>query len=119
MRKGIIVFMTLTILLIGTRNLYAYRYMFSNSTRYFIKVTAKIYNGEDRNNQIEPNRSYTFSTDQLLKSWKAEAFLGNQWKQVLHLTCDFLPGNHSFSIHVDETTDPHGTLARDWYSTGH
>jgi hypothetical protein len=119
MRKGIIVMVTLTILVTGTKSLYAYTYMYHNKTGYLIRVIVEVYQGEDRINLIESNEFHSFVTDLLLKSWRAEAFLDNRWKQILHLTCDFLPGNHSFSIYVNETMDPHGTVTRDWYSAGH
>jgi len=117
MKKGIIVLVTLTLFIAGIQNLYAYTYTYNNRVPYLIKVILEVYNGEDRTNQIEPNGSYDFSTDLLLKSWRAEVFLDNQWQQILHLTCDFLPGNHSFSIHVDETRDQRGTVTRNWYTT--
>ena len=117
MRKGIIVLMTLALFIAGMRDIYAYTYTYSNRTGYLIKIIVEVYNGEERTSEIEPNGSYSFSTDLLLKSWKAEAFLDNQWQQTLHLTCDFLPGSYSFSVHVDETRDLDGTVTRNWYST--
>jgi hypothetical protein len=117
MRKGIIVLATLTLFMAGVKDLHAYTYTYHNKTCYLIKVIVEVYNGEDRANQVEPNGSLSFSTDLLLKSWKAEAFLDNRWQQVLHLTCDFLPGSHAFSVYVNETTDPGGTVSRNWYST--
>jgi hypothetical protein len=117
MRKRIILLVALILFMAGMGNLYAYTYTYNNKTSYLIKVIVEFYHGEDRTNLIKPNGFYSFSTDFLLKSWKAEAFLDNQWQQILHLTCDFLPGNHSFSIHVNETRDLGGTATRNWYST--
>ncbi len=117
MKRGIILLLTLTLFIAGMGNLYAYTYTYNNRTCYLIKVIVEVYNGEDRTNQVEPNGSLSFSTDLLLKSWKAEAFLDNRWQQILHLTCDFLPGSHAFSVYVNETTDPGGTVSRNWYST--
>jgi hypothetical protein len=117
MRKGIIVLVTLTLFMTGVKDLYAYTYTYHNKTCYLIKVIVEVYNGEDKTIQVEPNGFFSFSTDLLLKSWRAEAFLDNQWQRILHLTCDFLPGSHSFSVRVDETRDPDGTVTRNWYST--
>ncbi len=117
MRRGIIVLGTLTLFIVGMSDLCAYTYTYNNRTCYLIKVIVEVYNGKDRINQIEPNGSYGFSTDLLLKGWKAEAFLDNRWQQILHLTCDFLPGSHSFSVYVDETRDLCRTVTRNWYST--
>jgi hypothetical protein len=30
------------------------------------------------------------------------------------MTCDLLPGNHTFSIYFDEKKDPGGVVARTW-----
>jgi hypothetical protein len=43
--------------------------------------------------------------------------MDNQWEQVMHNTCDLLPGNHAFSVHADETREPGGRVERNWYST--
>ncbi len=117
MREGIILLVTLILLIAGVEDLYAYTYTYNNKTCHLLRVIVEVYNGEDRTNLIESNGTYSFSTDLLLKSWKAETFLDNRWQQILHLTCDFLPGNHSFSVQVDETRDLNGTVTRHWYST--
>jgi hypothetical protein len=119
MRKGIILLVTLILFMAGMGDLYAYTYTYNNKTYYLVKVIVELYNGEDRTNLIESNGSYSFSTDLLLKSWKEEAFLDNRWHKILHLTCDFLPSNHSFSVHVNETSDLGGTVTRNWYSISH
>ncbi|MBN1104202.1 MAG: hypothetical protein JXL84_12365, partial [Deltaproteobacteria bacterium] len=51
-----------------------------------------------------------------LKSWMAEVFRENGWKRVLHLTCDFLPGDHTFSIYVKEGMNANGEITQSWYA---
>ena len=68
----------------------------------------------DQTGELEANGSYVISSKFLLKSWTADVFLDNKWEQVLNMTCDLLPGNHTFSIYFDEKKDPGGTVTRTW-----
>ena len=102
---------------VAAEEVYAYTYTFHNRTGHLIKVIVEVYDGEDRMSEIEAHGSYSFSTGLLLKSWKVETFLENRWEQVMHNTCDLLPGNHTFSVHADETGEPGGRVPRNWYST--
>jgi hypothetical protein len=118
MRKRILFWAALFLIVAGVAdNLYAYTYAFHNRTGHLIKVIVEVYDGEDRVSEVEAYGSYSFSTGLLLKSWKVEAFLENRWEQVMHNTCDLLPGNHTFSVHADETREPGGRVERNWYST--
>ncbi|MGD0237752.1 MAG: hypothetical protein ABSC55_24885 [Syntrophorhabdales bacterium] len=92
----------------------AYTYTYNNGTGYPIKVTAQLYDDADKTGELEANGSYTISSKFLLKSWTAEVFLNNKWQQILNMTCDLLPGNHTFSIYVDEKGDPDGVVTRIW-----
>ncbi len=92
----------------------AYTYTYNNGTGYPVKVTAQLYDDADQTGELEANGSYTISSKFLLKSWTAEVFLDNKWEQVLNMTCDLLPGNHTFSIYFDEKKDPGGTVTRTW-----
>ena len=117
MKKGIIIVAALLLLVAGAvGELYAYTYTFHNRTGCLIRLIVEVYDGEDRMSQIEAQRSFSFSTGLLLKSWVVEAFLDNRWEQVMHNTCDLLPGNHTFSVHADETEEPGGRVPRNWYS---
>jgi len=118
MKKGIIIVAALYLFIAGAaEELYAYTYTFHNRTGHFIKVIVEVYDEEDRVSEIETQGSYSVSTGLLLKSWKVEVFLDNRWEQVMHNTCDLLPGNHAFSVHADETKGPAGRVERNWYST--
>jgi hypothetical protein len=101
----------------GMGNLYAYTYTYNNRTDYLIKVTVRFYGDVDKTSQIKANESYIISTKFLLKSWTAEAFLDNEWQQILDLTCDFLLGNHTFFIYVREVQDANGVASRSWIAT--
>jgi hypothetical protein len=92
----------------------AYTYTYNNGTGYRIKVTAQLYDDADQTGELEANGSYVISSKFLLKSWTAEVFLDNKWEQVLNMTCDLLPGNHTFSIYFDESKDSGGTVTRIW-----
>jgi hypothetical protein len=116
MRREMIVLVALILFFAGTGDLSAYTYIYSNRTGYPIKVTVQLYDDADKTGRIEADALYTISTRFLLKSWIAEVFLDNQWQQVLNLTCDFLPGNHTFTIYVNEVKGPDGKVNRDWYA---
>jgi len=92
----------------------AFTYTYGNGTPCRVKVTVHLYDGTDRIGELEANGSYTISSEALLKSWSAEAFTDNEWKQVVSMTCDLLPGNHTFSIYFDETKDVSGQVTRIW-----
>jgi len=116
MKTGMIVLVTLFFLFVGTGDLYAYTYTYNNRTGYLIRVTVKFYDDADKTGQIQANESLAFSTLFLLKSWVVEVILDNRWQEVLNLTCDMLPGNHTFSIYVTEVKDLSGTVSRSWYA---
>ena len=92
----------------------AYTYTYNNGTGYRIRVIAQLYDDADQTGELEANGSYAISSKSLLKSWTADVFLNNKWQQVLNMTCDLLPGNHTFSIYFDEKKDPGGTVTRTW-----
>ncbi|HME44863.1 MAG TPA: hypothetical protein VKF36_17360 [Syntrophorhabdales bacterium] len=93
---------------------HAYTYTYTNGTGYLVKVTAQLYDDADKTAELKANGSYTISSKSLLKSWVAEVFLADTWQQVLNMTCDLLPGDHTFSIYVDEKKDTNGVLIRTW-----
>jgi hypothetical protein len=95
-------------------NIHAYTYTYNNGTGHPVKVTAQLYEDADQTGELKANGSYTISSKSLLKSWTAEAFLDNEWRQVLNMTCDLLPGDHTFSIYFDEKKDPGGVVTRTW-----
>jgi hypothetical protein len=104
------------VVLLGTvaGDCYAYTYRFINGSPYPISVTVRLYDGTARTAELAPNTAHSVTTDALLQDWEAKALLDNAWQQVLHLTCDFLPGNHTFSVRVTETAQPGGTVDRHW-----
>ncbi len=114
MERGIVVAALLILFWAAMGNVYAYTYTYNNGTGYPIKVTAQLYDDADKTGELEANGSYTISSKFLLKSWTAEVFLNNKWQQILNMTCDLLPGNHTFSIYVDEKKDPDGVVTRTW-----
>jgi hypothetical protein len=63
---------------------------------------------------LQAKGSYAISSKSLLKSWTADAFIENKWQQVLNMTCDLLPGNHTFSIYFDENKNPAGHITQIW-----
>ena len=95
-------------------NAFAYTYTYTNGTSYKVRVFVQLYDDADKTAEIEPNGSYVISSTSLLKSWTAEAFLEDSWQRVLDMTCDLLPGNHTFSIYFDEKNDPAGKVMRTW-----
>ena len=114
-RRGIVIMAALVLFCATMGNVFAYTYTYHNQTGYLIRVTVRLYDDDrDKTGQINPTESYTISSRFLLRSWTAEVFLKKRWQQILNMTCDLLPGNHSFSIYVDETKDPSGIVTRTW-----
>jgi hypothetical protein len=114
MKRGIVVVAALVFLFSAMGNVYAYTYTFSNGTDYLIKVAAQLYEDTDKPAELQAKGVYTISSKSLLKSWTAEVFLDDKWQRVLNMTCDLLPGNHTFSIYVDEKKEPDGEVTRTW-----
>lgn len=112
--SGMIILAAIILFCAGMEDVYAYTYTYHNRTGYLIRVSVQLYHDADKIGQIEANKSYAISTAFFLKSWTAEAFLDNEWQQVLNLTCDFLPGNHTFSIYASEVQDANGVVSRSW-----
>ncbi|MEW6533038.1 MAG: hypothetical protein AB1473_19565 [Thermodesulfobacteriota bacterium] len=117
MRTGIIVVVTLLIFGAAVENLYAYTYTYNNRTIYLIRISVQLYDDPGGTGRIEVSKSYSISSKSLLKSWTAEAFVDNSWQQILNFTCDFLPGDHTFSIYVNEAKDANGKASRTWHAT--
>lgn len=92
----------------------AYTYEYRNRTDHLIRVCVHLYGEPDKWAELEPNGSYVVSTPSLIQSWSTEALLDQRWEQVLNLTCDLLPGNYLFTIHVKETKGPDGKATRSW-----
>lgn len=113
-RSGVIVLAAVFILCVGTADLSAYTYTYYNRTGYGIRLKAELYDGGAKTIHIKANDSQAITSKSLLKSWIAEFFLDNQWNQILNLTCDFLPGDHTFSIYVKEKKSNNGVLSQDW-----
>jgi hypothetical protein len=117
MKKNLIMAGVLCLLVAGvTDDLHAYTYTFQNRTGYLVRVVVELYDGEGGTSEIDAHGSYALSTPLLLKSWKVEAFHGGRWEPVMNNTCDMLPGNHAYSIHVDEKREPSGAVTRGWHS---
>jgi hypothetical protein len=116
MRNGMIILAAIILFCAGTGDAYAYTYIYHNRTGHLIRISVQLYDDVDKTGQIEANKSYAISTKSLLKSWTAEAFLNNKWQQILNLTCDFLPFNHTFSIYVSEAKASNSTVKRSWYA---
>lgn len=115
MKRGLVIVTSFVLLCAAAANLGAYTYTYSNRTGYLIKVTVRLYDEDaEKTGQIEAEASYTVSSNSLLKSWTADAYLNNEWQQILDMTCDLLPGNQIFSIYVDERKDSSGTISRSW-----
>ena len=113
-RKKLIFLVALFIAILTAGDLFAYTYIYNNRTDYGIRLTVGLYDDGDKIIHIEANNSATITTKFLLKSWIAEVLIGSKWDQVLHLTCDFLPGDHTFSIYVKEVKNNEGELSQNW-----
>ncbi|MBI5968578.1 MAG: hypothetical protein HY882_12080, partial [Deltaproteobacteria bacterium] len=86
-RGGLAVLAALAIFCLAVEDLWAYTYTYHNRTDYPIRVIAEFYDDGAQIASIEAKESRVISTPSLLKSWVAEAFLEEGWKQVLNLTC--------------------------------
>ncbi len=113
-RRGMIVLTAVFILCVGVADVSAYTYTYYNRTGYGIKLKVELYDDGDKTIHIEANGSQAITTKFLLKSWIAEVFLDNKCNQILHLTCDFLPGDHTFSIFVKEMKGSKGESSQSW-----
>ena len=92
----------------------SFTYTYDNGTDYRVRVVAQLYDDADQSCELKAHGSYVISSKSLLKSWTADAFIDSRWEQVLNMTCDLLPGNHTFSIYFDESKDTDGTIKRIW-----
>jgi hypothetical protein len=104
----------LFVLCAAAGNVAAYTYTYRNGTDYPIRVIAQFYDDTDKTSRIEPKGKESMSTPSLLKTWTAEFFFDAKWTQVLYLTCDFLPGDHNFSIYAKEMKDANGRPGLSW-----
>lgn len=116
MRTGTVILTAIILYCTMTGGLYAYTYSYTNTTGYVVRVTVRLYDDADKTNEMKANASYAVLTDSLLKSWTAEVFFDGRWQQVLNLTCDFLPGNHTFIIQVEEKKNSSGPADHNWYA---
>jgi hypothetical protein len=113
-RSGVVVLAAVFIVCVGIADLSAYTYTYYNRTGYGIRLKVELYNDGDNTIHIKANDSQAITTKSLLKSWIAEVFTDDKWNQILNLTCDFLPGDHTFSIYVKEKKSNNGALSQDW-----
>ena len=114
MTRRIAILAALIFVCVGMGHVYGYTYTYNNKTGYPVRVIAQLYDEADRSGEIKMSESFAFSTKALLKSWVAEAFVEDKWQRVLDMTCDLLPGNHTFFIYVDEVRQPDGAVNRNW-----
>lgn len=114
MNRAISVAVLLVLFCATARMGHAYTYTYGNGTEYPVRVTAQLYDDTDNAGELQAKGSYTISSKALLKSWTADAFIENKWQQVLNMTCDLFPGNHTFSIYFDENKNPTGHITRIW-----
>ncbi len=104
------------ILLLGVaQSVHAYTYTYSNRTDHRIRVIVRLYEEGERSCEIDAGGSCEVSTRALLKSWGVEVFLENSWRLGQEMTCDMLPGDHPFSIYLNEVRAPDGASALKWY----
>ena len=113
-RKKVIFLVALFIAFLTARDLFSYTYVYNNRTDYGIRLTVRLYDDGDKIIHIEAHNSATITTNFLLKNWMVEALIGSKWNQALHLTCDFLPGDHTFSIYVKEVKYNNRELSQNW-----
>ncbi len=114
MTRKIVVFAALMLVCVSAAQAHAYTYTYHNKTTYPVKVVAQLYDEADRSGEIKASESFAFSTKALLKSWVAEALIDGKWQRVLDMTCDLLPGNHTFFVYVEEAVGPDGRVGRNW-----
>jgi hypothetical protein len=115
MRRAVILLLTAILLFAGSQLVNAYTYTYSNKTDHRIRVSVRLYEEADRSCDIEAGGSCEVSTKALLKSWGVEAFLDNSWRLGQEMTCDMLPGDHPYSIYLNEVRAPDGKAALEWY----
>ncbi|MEW6666620.1 MAG: hypothetical protein AB1512_15545 [Thermodesulfobacteriota bacterium] len=113
-KNGVILLVTIILLCGWTQGVHAYTYTYHNKTDHVIRVNVRLYDDADKTAPIEPRGSYAVSTRFLLKSWTVEVYSDNHWLRVLELTCDVLPGDHTFSILVEEVKGSDGKIKRSW-----
>ena len=113
-RIGIVVGLLLILFCAAIGDIHAYTYTYNNGTAYPVRVTAQLYEDTDKTGELQAKGTYTISSKSLLKSWTGEVFLDDKWQQILSMTCDLLPGNHTFSIYMDEKKEPDGAVIRNW-----
>ena len=89
----------------------AYTYLYHNKTDQAVRIDVVLYDDVRREAEIAPHQSHMISTGALIRSWSVDVYSDNKWQQALELTCDLLPGDHTFSIYVKEI----GAGTRDWY----
>jgi hypothetical protein len=106
---------TIALLCAGVHGLCAYTYTYNNKTDLLLRIDVKLYDDADKSGEIAANRSHSVSTKFLIRSWSIEVFLDGKWQQALELTCDLLPGDHTFSIYVKEIREGDGGTKQDWY----
>jgi hypothetical protein len=92
----------------------AYTYTYCDETDHSLKVTIRFYDEPDRTALIEPKGCHVVPAESLLKSWSVETLFHGIWKEVLELTCDLLPGDYTFSIHIDEIRGSEGAARQTW-----
>jgi hypothetical protein len=114
-RKGGILVLSALLFFCGElSDLWAYTYAYHNTTGYTIRLKVELYDGADETLRIEAGGSESITTRSLLKSWVAEASFAHHWKQVLHFTCDLLPGDHIFSVYMIEMKQDNGETTQTW-----
>ncbi|MBP1733000.1 MAG: hypothetical protein H6Q55_3429 [Deltaproteobacteria bacterium] len=111
MRRTAIVLVMLVLLGAGAHTVCAHTYTYHNNTNHLVRIDVQLYDDANSVAEIAGHKSHTISTRSLIKSWTVAVFLDNEWQQALELTCDLLPGDHTFSIYVREI----GEGKRDWY----
>jgi hypothetical protein len=110
-RRAVLIVVALLLLGAGTHTASAYTYTYNNMTDRLVRIDVQLYDDASKVAEIVASQSHTISTRLLIKSWTVEVFLDNRWQQALELTCDLLPGDHTFSIYVKEI----GEGKHDWY----
>ena len=114
-RRTVLLLSAILLLFGGAELAHAYTYTYNNKTAHRIRVSVRLYDEADRICEIEAGGSCEISTKALLKSWGLEAFLDNSWRLPQEMTCDMLPGDHPYSIHLNEVRTPDGKAGLEWY----
>jgi hypothetical protein len=110
-RRAAIIIATIVLFCTATHTVCAYTYTYYNKTDLSVRIDIQLYDDLNKGAEIAAHGSHIISTRSLIKSWTVDVFLDNKWQQALELTCDLLPGDHTFSIYVEEI----GEGKRDWY----